>query len=253
MARQEGLIKLVGQMGGVSFYKTAQDGFLARTKGGVDGERIKSDPAFQRTRENGSEFGRAGTAGKLLRTAFRALTINTSDGRMPSRLTAEMMKVIKADATNLRGERNVIDGEAELLRGFEFNENAKLNRTFFAPYTANIDRVGGGATIDIPAFIPANMIAAPQGATHVRLVAGCASIDFQNEDYGTDTATSAELTLGIAQQAALSLELSFGETDARPLFLAFGVEFYQVVNGAMYTLKNGAYNALTLVAVDGGA
>ncbi|MCD9017526.1 hypothetical protein [Parachryseolinea silvisoli] len=254
MARQEGLIKLTGQMGGVSFYKTAQDGFLARTKGGVDGERIKNDAAFQRTRENGSEFGRAGTAGKLLRTAFRALTINTSDGRMPSRLTAEMMKVIKADATNLRGERNVIDGEAELLRGFEFNENAKLNRTFFAPYTATIDRTGGGATIDIPAFIPANMIAAPQGATHVRLVAACASIDFQGEDYGTDSASSAEQSVSsTAPLAALSLEMSFGETDGQPLFLAFGVEFYQVVNGAMYTLKNGAYNALTLVTVDGGA
>ncbi|MBT1688110.1 hypothetical protein [Dawidia soli] len=253
MARQEGLIKLTGQMGGVSFYKTAQDGFLARTKGGIDGERIKTDAAFERTRENGAEFGRAGIAGKLLRTAFRALTINTSDSRMASRLTAEMMKVLKADATNVRGERNVIDGEAELLRGFEFNENAKLNRTFFAPYIATLDRATGAATVTIPAFIPANMIAAPQGATHMRLVAACASIDFQNEDYGTDSATSAEQSLSsVAPLPALSLEMSFGETDGRPLFLAFGVEFYQVVNGVMYTLKNGAYNALTLVAVDGG-
>jgi hypothetical protein len=241
-------------MGGVSFYKTAQDGFLARTKGGVDAERIKNDPAFERTRENGSEFGRAGVAGKLLRTAFRALTINTSDGRMASRLTAEMMKVLKADATNVRGQRNVVDGEAELLREFEFNEKAKLNRTFFAPYTATIDRTGGGATIEIPAFIPANMIAAPQGATHVRLVAACASINFEGEDYGTDTAASEEQPLnGVAALPALSLEMSFGEVDAQPLFLAFGVEFYQMVNGAMYTLKNGAYNALALVAVDGGA
>jgi hypothetical protein len=253
MARQKGLIKLTGQMGGVSFYQTAQDGFLARTKGGVDGDRIKNDAAFERTRENGAEFGRAGTAGKLLRTAFRALTINTSDSRMASRLTAEMMKVLKADATNVRGQRNVIDGEAELLRGFEFNENAKLNRTFFAPYTAVIDRTAGDMTVDIPAFIAGNMIAAPQGATHVRLVAAGASIDFQNEDYSTGNAASQELPLGnFGPQPALSLQIPLGETDGRPLFLAFGVEFYQVVNGIMYTLKNGAYNALTLVAVDGG-
>jgi hypothetical protein len=45
---------------------------LARAKGGVDGNRIKSDAAFARTRENGKEFARAGSAWKLLRMAFRS-------------------------------------------------------------------------------------------------------------------------------------------------------------------------------------
>ena len=53
MARQVGIIKLEGGIGDISFYKT-KDGHLARTKGGVDGKRIANDPAFQRTRENGS-------------------------------------------------------------------------------------------------------------------------------------------------------------------------------------------------------
>ena len=47
MARQKGIIKLKGTIGDVSFYKT-KDGYLAREKGGVDGDRIKNDPAFQR-------------------------------------------------------------------------------------------------------------------------------------------------------------------------------------------------------------
>jgi hypothetical protein len=130
MARQKGVIKLQGQMGGISFYKSQQDGFLAREKGGFDASRIRNDPSFVRTRENGAEFGRAGAAGKLLRTAMRALLLNVADSRMTSRLTAEMVKVIQADATNTRGLRNVIDGEAELLIGFEFNDNGKLSSTF---------------------------------------------------------------------------------------------------------------------------
>ena len=48
MARQSGIVKLEGTIGNISFYKS-QDGFLAREKGGVDGARIASDPAFQRT------------------------------------------------------------------------------------------------------------------------------------------------------------------------------------------------------------
>ena len=55
MARQKGIIKLKGTIGDITFYKT-QDGHLAREKGGIDASRIASDPAFQRTRENGSEF-----------------------------------------------------------------------------------------------------------------------------------------------------------------------------------------------------
>ena len=55
MARQSSIIKLKGTIGGVTFYKS-KDGYLAREKGGVDASRIKNDPAFQRTRENGSEF-----------------------------------------------------------------------------------------------------------------------------------------------------------------------------------------------------
>ncbi len=130
-------------MGGVSFYKSQQDGYLAREKGGVDADRIKNDPNFERTRENGAEFGRAGAGGKLLRTALRALLLKSSDSRVTSRLTREMVKVVQADATNPRGQRNVIDGEAELLIGFEFNENGKLSSTFFAPFLPTIDRATG--------------------------------------------------------------------------------------------------------------
>ena len=109
MARQKGIVKLEGTIGDVSFYKS-KDGYLAREKGGVDGERIKNDPAFQRTRENGSEFGRAGKAGKLIRTAFRPLLLKTSDSKVASRLTKQLMIVLQWDEDNPRGERTVSKG-----------------------------------------------------------------------------------------------------------------------------------------------
>lgn len=143
MAQQKGIIKLDGTIGGITFYKS-KDGYLAREKGGVSADKIANAPAFQRTRENGAEFGRAGKAGKVLRTSLRALLQNASDSRMVSRLTTEMLKVVQADAVNPRGERNVIDGEAELLQGFEFNISGKLGTTLYAPFTAAIDRVLGG-------------------------------------------------------------------------------------------------------------
>ena len=192
MARQKGIIKLKGTIGDITFYKT-QDGHLAREKGGIDASRIKNDPAFQRTRENGSEFGRAGTAGKILRTALRALLLNSADGRMVSRLTQQMVKVIQADVNSDRGLRNVIDGEAELLTGFEFNIRGKLGTSLFAPFVASIDRVTGQIKVTVPSFIPINMIAAPSGTTHFKIISAGAEIDFEAETFVVENSETAIL------------------------------------------------------------
>lgn len=250
MARQKGIIKLDGTIGGVTFYKT-KDGYLAKEKSGVSADRIANDPAFQRTRENGAEFGRAGKAGKILRNSIRGLLQNVSDARMVSRLTQEMVKVIQEDATNARGLRNVIDGEAELLQGFDFNINGKLGTTIYAPFTAVIDRVAGTLTANLPAFVPLNMIAAPGGTTHFRIISAGAEIDFENEVFVMDAQSTAILPWDAVATAVINLANAVTAASVHPLFLALGIEFYQQVNGQMYSLKNGAYNALQLVKVEG--
>ncbi|TWI83248.1 hypothetical protein IQ13_1356 [Lacibacter cauensis] len=250
MAQQKGILPLKGTIGNINFYKT-KDGYLAREKTSVNKDRIANDPAFARTRENGAEFGRAGAAGKVLRTALRSLLLNTADSRMLSRLTREMMKVIQADAVNERGLRNVIDGEATLLEGFDFNAGSKLSTSLFAPYTTNIDRVSGALSISIPSFVPVNMVAAPSGATHFKIVTAGVEIDFENKTYVVDFGNSNSLPINSTATAVLNLSHQVTANSTKPLFLAMGIEFYQEVNGNQYSLKNGAFNALSLVKVSG--
>ena len=250
MAKQRGIIKLEGTIGDITFYKS-QDGFLAKGKGGIPKDRIANDPNFARTRENGAEFGNAGKAGKTLRTSFRGLLQNASDNRMVGRLASKMVEVVQADATNPRGLRNVIDGEAELLEGFDFNKNGKLGRTFYAPFTAAIDRVTGALTVDIPSFVPANMVAAPGGTSHFKIISGGAEIDFENETFVVDTNETAILPWDNTATAVINLANAVTANSTHPLFLALGIEFYQEVNGIKYPLKNGAFNALNLVKVSG--
>jgi hypothetical protein len=250
MAKQHGIIPLTGTMGNISFVKT-KDGYLARQKGGVDGSRIKNDPRFARTRENIAEFGRAGKAGKQLRKALRALVLRSADKRVTGRLTREMVKVIQADVTNVRGLRNVIDGEAELLLGFEFNIGSRLEATLIAPYTVTIDRATGNTGVQIPAFDPRLLIAAPQGATHARIVAGGAVIDFENDTQVAAISQSADIDLSVVNQPAINLANALTANSTSPIFVALGIEFYQRVNNVMYPLSNGAFNALTLVQVSG--
>ena len=251
MAHQKGIIKIEGTIGDITFYKS-KDGYLVREKGGVDAKRIATDPAFQRTRENGMEFGRAGKAGKMLRAALRPLLTNTKTTTTVSRLTQMMMKVIQADKVSERGQRNVIDGESELLTGFEFNSGGTLSTTVHAPYTAGIDRLTGELTLEIPPFIPVNMLSAPPGTTHYKIISGAAEINFEAESFVNAMQSTAILpydgveTLLVSHLHALTANSTF------PLFLALGVEFYQDINGTTYALKNGAHNPLAIIKVNGG-
>jgi hypothetical protein len=261
MAKQGGIIKLEGTIGDIAFYKT-QDGYLAREKGGISADRLKSDPAFQRTRENGDEFGRAGSAGKLLRNAFRQFVQPIGDNRMVSRLTKGMVEVVKADATSTRGQRNVLDGELEMLEGFEFNIDGLFKTTFYAPYVPTIDRVTGALQVAIPPFIPANMVASPDGATHFKLISGGASIDFEGGTFEVVTSESQEIEINPVSAGGkapapspFTLEIDLlnqlTANSVHPLFLILGIEFFQDVNGIRYALKNGRFNSLALVKVLG--
>ncbi len=250
MARQDGVIKVTGQMDGISFYRT-QDGYLMRKKSSVSGERIKNDPTYARTRENLAEFRGAMSATKVLKTAFRPLIMNVADNRMANRLSQQMMKVVQADTINLRGERNVIDGDIELLAGFEFNDIGRLDQTLFAPYSWTINRATGVLTITIPEFTAANLIAVPQGATHFKFVAGGAAIDFGEGTHISGTTDSGDQKIDTVPTATQVLTVNLFPNSTHPLFLALGIVFSQEVNGTYYPLRNGAFNALALVGVDG--
>ncbi len=250
MAQQKGILKIKGTMNDMTFYKSG-DGYLVKEKSEVSKNKIATDPAFERTRENNSEFGRAGKSSKLLVNAVRLSLQNASDGRVFSRLLKQMMRVIKADATSTRGQRNVIDGESELLSDFDFNINAKLSTTLYAPYTMGINRVTGKLTIDIAAYNPSALIAAPAGSTHYKINSTGCEIDFANEVYTTMDFQTAYLPLNTVPTAALAIEHSLPANSTHPLFLLLGIQFFQEVNGAQYALRNGAFNALSIVLVDG--
>lgn len=250
MARQKGLIKLHGNMGDITFYRS-KDGYMAREKGGISAERIQNDPKFQRTRENGAEFGRAGKAGKLLRSSIQSLLRTAADNRMVARLTKEMVKVIQMDATNPRGLRNVIDGEAELLQGFEFNSNGKLATSLSAPFIPTIDRTTGDMILNINPFVPSESLVSPSGSTHYKIVTAAMDINFESGAYASETNETPLKPIDNLLTEALQLSNNLNPDSTNPLFLVLGINFYQEVNGAFYEMKNGGHNALQIVNVSG--
>ncbi|MGK7391850.1 MAG: hypothetical protein ACNS60_15975 [Candidatus Cyclobacteriaceae bacterium M2_1C_046] len=248
MAKQNGIIKLKGTIGDLTFYKS-KDGHMAREKGGIDAQRIARDPAFQRTRENNAEFGRAGKAGKLMRQALRQYLQIASDSRVTSRLTTELLRIVKTDEKNDRGERTVSEGAINLLLGFDFNLGGRLSSTLFLPFVMKIDRAGGTASVNLDSFVPNKDIAFPQGTTHVRLFAGLVAIDWLNEQFSFNPADTSEIEMGPQAEPAKILEMNFEANTDKDLFLVLGIEFTQDVNGKKYPLKSGSYNAMSVIAV----
>jgi hypothetical protein len=121
----------------------------------------------------------------------------------------------------------------------------------YAPFTTNIDRAAGELTVDLPPFVPANMIAAPSGTTHFKIISAGAEVDFEEETFVVSNSETAILPWNAAPTVAINQLNAVTAASTKPLFLAVGLEFYQEVNGQMYPLKNGAFNPLAIVQVSG--
>lgn len=135
-------------------------------------------------------------------------------------------------------------GATDKLKNFDFNINAILSSIFYKPYA--VDTATG--VISVIGLVPINDIAAPAGATHVNIRGAWAKIDFAGNTSEVEytnivnvalDATSGDVTLTPAAVPA--------GTGTSLFFLA--VEFFQEVNSVQYTLKNGAYNSLSIVEV----
>jgi len=248
MARQSGLIKLKGTLDNVNFYKT-KDGNLARMKTSVDAKRIANDPAFERTRENGKEFGSSAASGKLLRDAVRPMSMNASDGRVTARMTKVMTVIKNLDAVNDRGKRVVSQGIQDpegvaALKGFDFNKEALLGSILYKPFT--VDPASG--EIVIPNLVPQMDISWPQGATHIQLSCGFVGVDFDTNEKDLQISQMVNLPIDPTATTVTLTPAGAPAVATTKLFL-LKIEFFQEVNGVQYTLKNGAYNALKVVEV----
>src|SRR5690606_10936491 len=144
-------------------------------------------------------------AGMRIRYVIRVLLLNATDKRVVSRLTKDLVAIIKTDPVSLGGERTVQDGDLNRLLGFEFNLNGKLASTLFSPYNVTLDRVTGSADITLAPFSPTVRIAAPIGTTHFSIVMGAAEVDFENETFVFEMDSTAILPYTAPDTVAIAL------------------------------------------------
>ena len=258
MARQKGLMKYIGTIGDVRHFKIkGQPGFYAGLVGGPTAQQVKTAPEFERTRENMNEFGGCAKAGKSLRTALSQVMSKMADSQVTGRLTSVMKKINLEDGTEARGYRKVeISTQRQYLIGFEFDKRLSINGVFNAPYDVehNVDR--NEADFIVAAFNPAELVSAPAGSTHFRLINALAVLaDFSfnptTGNYEADDPINNELNV-VTYSDYIPLNTPYaGDTISAALpgaptlannvtvVQCIGIEFFQEVNGQYYPFASG--------------
>ncbi len=258
MARQKGLMKYVGTIGDVRHFKIkGQEGFFAGMVGGPTAQQVHTAPEFERTRENMNEFGGCAKTGKSLRTALSALMGKFTDTQVTGRLTSIMKKINLEDGTEARGYRKVeVSTQRKYLEGFEFNKNLSISGIFNAPYDVTHTAGRDSADFTVAAFNPGDLISAPSGSTHFRLINALAVLaDFSyNPTTGTyepDDMENNELTV-IEYSPYIPLNATYaGDSFTATLpgtptlgtnvsvIQCIGIEFFQEVNSVYYPFASG--------------
>jgi hypothetical protein len=263
MSKQKGIIKLVGNIGGMSFY-TSNGEYLARTAGGPTKERIATGSNFVRTRENNAEFGGSAKVGKAFRTALSSV-IQTMGGSTLTATLTRLFKSINARANGIRGQRPIaLSANKAQAKGLELNNKISFTSVFNAPYTATSDADRVEVTFTIPSFIPINFINAPAGATGFRVagaVGWLSDYSFDDNTLGYEPDVPDQNSLGITSYSAIQPLDNTGTaitlTATAPgglvpdpgvsVVACLGIEFYQKVAGVDYILAQG--NAMRVVEV----
>ena len=246
MAKLKSLIKMEGTMEDLTFYK-GTDGYYVRTKGGVSRNRIMNDPAFARTRENGTEFASIAGSGKLLRSALGPMLFKAKDSKLTSRLVKVMGQIKNLDGVSARGARNVAVGltnttAVTLLEGFDFNARATIGSVLNV--IPVVDVLTGA--ISLSGFDPLEQLRSADGATHFSLQAGFLKLDFATGTYELTQSTEVVYPLSAGVIAPV-LTPTAVPTITGTRFHLILIEFFQQVNGVQYMLNNGAFNVLNLV------
>lgn len=248
MAKLKSLLKIEGTLDGLTFYK-GKDGYLVRTKGGVSKKRIQNDPAFARTRENGSEFGHVATSGKQLRRAIQEILADAKDSQVTARLTKVMSQIKNLDTVSVRGQRKVSEGLAategkEKLKAFDFNNRALLS----AVLLSDIDLDSATGSITISNLVPNTNIVAPEGATHVSFSSAFLNLDFNTNDKDLKLSDVENIPIN-GTEVSFTLTPTDVPQGTGIAFYFLKIAFFQEVNAVQYPLNNGAFNVLQCIEV----
>jgi hypothetical protein len=156
MARQSGNIRYTGSFKSIRNYKNRKDPTIyAGEKGGANRDLIMNNPAFERTRENMSEFKGCGTIVKAIRQGLLHLIPEHTDKSFTGRLVALVKQINLRDQEGTRGKRGVcFSRNKSILKTLTLHENRKIDHQLKRSITRSHSESRTEATITLNGLNP---------------------------------------------------------------------------------------------------
>ena len=257
MAKQVGLLKYSGTMGGVSHFKMkGLEGDFARLSGGPSKQQIDTAPEFARTRENMSEFGGSAANAKALRVGLASLLGTMGDPQLTGRLT-KVFKEINLEGAGTRGQRPIeLSNHGYKLQGFNFDRSVPFDSVFNAAHTIVPTATRDSSDLKVAPFNPIDLVHSPVGATHFRLVnaivvvSNYKYIQTSNKYEPSDTVNNSLSAVSYSNYLPVDVDIPAQTVITSTLqglpvlgtnvsvVQCVGIEFYQEVSGSYYLLSS---------------
>lgn len=163
MAQLESDFTFTGPIGNLSAYRMrGVDKIILRKKGGASRQRIQTEPRFERTRLNNSEFSGRAQGVRWMMSALRPLK-PVIDHNICGKINKLMKHVQDHDEVSRFGTRTILlSRHGALLEGFSLNRRAVFEDYVRTTLRHSINRETLTARIDVPELVPGLNFFLPQ-------------------------------------------------------------------------------------------
>ncbi|HMI08282.1 MAG TPA: hypothetical protein VK528_12090 [Flavobacterium sp.] len=143
MAKITGIFPFVGSLAGVQGRKTPF-GNVIQTHGGFNGERVKTEARYEKTRQLSTEFGRCAKLSSLLKRTLDFYLKLLPDPYVYNHIQKWLTAVKECDADSPKGDKTVgkgmlTDSGKKLFNGFSFNRKRGFGLSVFENYRVDLE------------------------------------------------------------------------------------------------------------------
>lgn len=204
-----------------------------------------------RVEEGNREFTRMSKSSSIFRHSYALALCGCCDTSVHSRLVKRMRDVIYSDRISRRGDRNPTNGDNRLLKGFKWNEKKELKEVMLAKYIVEVNREDGVVSVNIPSYIPQEVMAVNPEASHYRIGIAVGEVNW-NEDPHFDVCDrfSNWIPCDSERTEEINAVIEIGKESSCPIVTCICVLWAKECNGNMYRLRNMDYNTAEVVDVD---
>lgn len=237
MARQTGLIRLKGQIGGLDFYQS-EGVDMVRTKTGPTTQQYKNSPEYEGSRQASNDFGKAGSLAGKLKHAIINMYGKTLNPDINSKLTGIFTSVLAKDKSHPRGERRILYGDVSKLLGIDFTADTHLRSTLGRFPALSEKEKGKSFTFDFGGNLTPPFTEAIESRPY-QVIIGLVALSEDSEP-SVEWQESGIMEAGQPLSDLGKMELSFETLQSQKVILGIvGIKFFDVVNSQTYILKEG--------------